>query len=241
MHWHYRIGRIFGIPIVIHVSFLIMLVVRAAWPLITGRGLRGALSDVFIVLSAFGFVFLHELGHAFEARQFGIRTRDIVFFPIGCAAEMHIPEEPREELRIAAAGPSVNFMFLLLLVPLAVAFGDKGIMGQALIAFAVINFVIMVFNLLPAFPLDGGRILRATLAMHFDRVRATWIAARIGQGFAVLLFVAGLKLGIALWFVAIFIAVLAQAEARITQMKADGLPVEEYETDADDKAFSLVE
>jgi Zn-dependent protease len=220
--WHYHIGKFAGIPIVIHVSFLAMLVVRAVWPFLTGKGLNGSVNDIALVLMAFGFVFLHELGHAFAARKYGIRTKDIVFFPIGCAAELHIPDDPKQELRIAIAGPAVNFVFAALLYPLYYYMNPETLMGKVVLYAFAVNLLIMVFNLLPAFPMDGGRILRALIALKFDRVKATWFAAAVAELFGVLFIVAGFKLGAGFFLIALFVMVFAPAEAYVTQNKAQG-------------------
>jgi Zn-dependent protease len=220
--WHLHVGRVLGVPIVIHLSFLFMLAARGIWPLLTGKGLNGALSNIVIIITAFALVFMHEFGHALEGKKHGIRTRDIVFFPIGCAAEMHIPENPRDELHIAFAGPRVNIVLALVLFPLVLLLGVDGFVSKAIFMLFLLNVLIAAFNLLPAFPMDGGRILRAFLAMRMDRVEATWIAARIAQGFAVLMFVSGFWLGFSMWLVAAFVAVMAQMEARMTEDIADG-------------------
>lgn len=221
--WHYHVGKVLGIPIVIHVTFLLMLVFRLIWPILMGQGLNGSISNVGLTALAFGCVFLHELGHAAAAKQFGIRTRDIVFFPIGCAAELLIPEEPRQELKIALAGPAVNLLLAILTFPLMFLFGGvESAAGKAAGIFFLVNVLILAFNMLPAFPMDGGRVLRSLLAMRFNRVKATWIAAGVAEVFAVLFFLAAFKFGASFFLIAAFVGIMALAEASVTQKKAEG-------------------
>lgn len=223
--WSWRIGRVAGIDIRIHAAFLILIAWAAAAPLLGGQGARAALLSVALVASVFGLVVLHELGHALTARRFGIGTRDITLLPIGGVAQLErAAYRPSEELLIALAGPAVNVGLVLPLLG-AVALSEGGLASLAIGAsqsswLAMLfwaNASLALFNLLPAFPLDGGRVLRALLALRLERVRATWIAARIGQAFAVGLGLLGLLGSPMLLLVALFVGFAAEMEARATQ------------------------
>jgi Zn-dependent protease len=184
-----------------------------------------AASRVIFVLLLFLCVVLHEFGHAFAAKAFGINTPDITLLPIGGVARLErMPEEPVQELIIAVAGPLVNVVIAL---GLFVAGGAQGLLnrstveGGGLIAqLLTINIMLVLFNLLPAFPMDGGRVLRALLATRLSYARATQVAATVGQGFA---FVFGF-LGLFgpnpfLLFIALFVYIGASQEAALAQMK----------------------
>jgi Zn-dependent protease len=190
----WRIGTAFGIGIYIHATFWILplMVVFQSWA--TG-GI--SLVGMWLVLLAgvMGCVILHELGHALMARHFGIRTRDITLYPIGGVARLErLSEKPTEELLIALAGPAVNVVIAALMVPLVgilslqvgfAAFWSTAL-GFFLVNLLVANLMLVGFNLIPAFPMDGGRVLRAILAMPLGRLRATEIAAKVSIGIAVL-------------------------------------------------------
>lgn len=206
MNWSFRIARVFGIELRVHATFLLLLLWIGSSQAIHG-GLANALGGVLIVLLVFGCVVLHELGHALAARRFGIRTPDITLLPIGGVAHLErIPENPREELVVAAAGPVVSAVLSALFWS-ASGFstlhwdrqgeGDSwGIASpNSLMTYLTsINLGLVLFNLLPAFPMDGGRILRACLSFRMGRPEATRLAAKIGQVLAVGLGVAGLLL-----------------------------------------------
>src|SRR5262249_36836735 len=149
-----------------------------------------ALSAVVMMLMAFACVLLHELGHALTARRFGIRTLDIVLLPIGGVARLdRMPERPREEILVAIAGPAVNLAIVLVLVAAGVARWPLRIeeLTRGPLPFLfLVNFAMLAFNLIPAFPMDGGRVLRALLATRMPYVRATRIASTVGQGIALL-------------------------------------------------------
>jgi Zn-dependent protease len=183
----------------------------------------------------FGTVVLHELGHALTARRFGIRTRDITLLPIGGIARLErIPDVPRQELLVALAGPAVNLVLaaLVLIVALGFSGADLGGMvdifsGGLLGRFAGVNLWLAAFNLIPAFPMDGGRALRALLAESTDYVRATRIAARLGQGLAILFALAGLFMNPMLLIIALFVWMGASAEASAVETRSvlAGVPV----------------
>ena len=214
MKW--KLGTLAGIGVYLHWSFWLL----PAWILFSGSGLTGALGSVLFVFAIFGCVVLHELGHALMARHYGIGTRDITLYPIGGVASlMRMPRRPSQELAIALAGPAVNVVIagLLFAVLIVVGIGSQGLVfniagGSFLINLLAVNIALVVFNMLPAFPMDGGRVLRAFLAMRKPYLRATEIAVRVGQVVAILLGLLGLMSGGTLIFIAMFVFLAAQAE-----------------------------
>ncbi|MCB9926027.1 MAG: site-2 protease family protein [Planctomycetaceae bacterium] len=209
-------GTLAGVGVYVHWSFWLL----PAWILFSGGGLAGALGSIFFVFAIFGCVVLHELGHALMARHYGIGTRDITLYPIGGVASLvRMPRRPSQELAIAIAGPAVNVVIagVLFAVLLVAGIGTQGLVfnvagGSFLINLLAVNVALVVFNMLPAFPMDGGRVLRAFLAMRRPYLRATEIAVRVGQFVAILLGILGLKSGGTLIFIAIFVYLAAQAE-----------------------------
>jgi Zn-dependent protease len=146
--------------------------------------------NVLLILAVFGCVLLHELGHALMARRFGIHTHDITLYPIGGVARLaRMPRAPGAELLIALAGPAVNFAIAAALTPLVVLgageTGSVSALGLFLNTLLEINLVLGLFNLIPAFPMDGGRVLRALLSSWLGRARATTVASRLGRSLAV--------------------------------------------------------
>jgi Zn-dependent protease len=215
MGWSWRIGRIAGIDIHVHYTFLLLL----AWVGVQHYAAHGDLGETMsglaFIVTLFGIVVLHELGHALTARRFGIRTRNIILLPIGGVAQLErMPEEPRQELLVALAGPAVNMVLaagLYVILALGQGLSPVGdslrIGGRFLEQLFWVNVSLAFFNLIPAFPMDGGRVLRALLALRMDRVRATAVAARIGQGIALLLVFLGffynpmlILIGLFVWF-----------------------------------------
>jgi Zn-dependent protease len=177
---------------------------------------------MLFVLTLFGCVVLHELGHALAARAFGIVTHGITLLPVGGVAQLdRIPREPAQECLVALAGPAVNVLIAALLLPL-VSIGSTVGDGPTLLGFGHsflerlmwVNLVLAGFNLLPAFPMDGGRILRATLAIHTDYVTATRWAKRLGQGAALVLALLGLWVNPMLVLIAAFVAFAGETEYR---------------------------
>jgi Zn-dependent protease/CBS domain-containing protein len=224
MGWSLPIVRIAGIQLRIHITFL-LLIVWLAFGYYAQGGSAVAASRVIFILLLFLCVVLHEFGHAFAAKAFGINTPDITLLPIGGVARLErMPEEPVQELIIAVAGPLVNVVIAL---GLFVAGGSQGLLnpstveGGGLIAqLLTINVILVLFNLLPAFPMDGGRVLRALLATRFSYARATQIAATVGQGFAFVFGFMGLfGPNPFLLFIALFVYIGASQEAALAQMK----------------------
>lgn len=228
MKWSFKIGRILGIDVYLHTTFLLLLgfVGVANW--LAGRSLEAVLSGVLFFGGLFLCVLLHEYGHALAARRYGIATRDITLLPIGGVARLErMPDKPAQELVVALAGPLVNVviaagLFLGLQLsdqwqPLASLTLTSGNLVERLLA---VNVFLILFNLLPAFPMDGGRVLRALLAMRMEYARATNIAATIGQGMALVFAAVGLFANPMLIFVAFFVWIGAAQEAAAAQMRS---------------------
>lgn len=194
MKWSLKIGRFLGIDVFVHFTFLLLLVFIGFVHWQATDSLAAAAGGMGFVLALFLCVLLHEYGHALAARRYGIRTRDITLLPIGGLARLEkMPEKPMQEFWVALAGPAVNVAIALLLFGGLAATGRLApadelslVAGPALQRLMAVNLFIVAFNLLPAFPMDGGRVLRAVLATALGRRRATAIAANIGQGMAIL-------------------------------------------------------
>lgn len=232
MAWSWKIGRLAGIQLYMHWTFLLLIAFIGYLYFSRGATLAAALLGIAFVLALFGCVVLHELGHALMARRFGVPTRDITLLPIGGMARMQrIPEHPTQELLVAIAGPAVNVVIAAIL---AVILGLMGQLGEAgytglleigrgnfLANLMWVNLILVVFNLLPAFPMDGGRVLRATLAYFLPYTTATTIAATAGQAMAMLFGFIGLIGGSPiLLFIALFVFLGASAESQQTQVRA---------------------
>jgi Zn-dependent protease len=231
-----RVARITGIDVYVHWTFLLLL----GYVMLNymSAGLAVALKWVLLVMLMFGCVLLHELGHALTAKRYGINTRDITMLPIGGVARLErMPREPSQELLVAAAGPAVNVVIAAILFAiLIVAYGriepsETFTRPGSFVAHLMItNVFLVLFNLLPAFPMDGGRMLRALLATRIDYVQATTIAARVGQVLAVIFAILGL-VGHQpfLFLIAVFVFIGAEAESRMVQITSTlrGLQVRE--------------
>jgi Zn-dependent protease len=234
MKWSWRLLTVAGIGVYVHVTFILLLV-WAGWMGFAPRHNWGDAFDyIGFILTLFVIVVLHELGHALMARRFGIGTKDITLLPIGGVARLErMPEKPKQELAVALAGPAVNVVLaILILAGLAVGahFTSWGHMlggGDGFFfRLVVVNIFLAAFNMLPAFPMDGGRVLRALLAIRMNYVRATRIAASIGQGMALLLGLAGLLGALGgvmnpfLILIAVFVWMGAAQEASMVEMKS---------------------
>ena len=233
MRWSTKIARVAGIGIYVHWTFWLLI----AWIALQGATSIAALRAVAMIFSVFACVVFHELGHALMARRYGIETHDITLLPIGGVARLErMPDEPRQELWVALAGPAVNVVIAAVLFavwwisgavePLVglQTFGD-----DFLADLTKVNLFLVVFNLIPAFPMDGGRVLRALLATHFDYMFATQFAASVGQGIAILFALAGLLIP-GMWmmlFIALFVYLGAQQESHAAGVKSllRGVPV----------------
>lgn len=235
MRWSWKLGTFGGISVYLHGTFLLLLAWMLLANLLAGLETREILGELLFVSLIFGCVVLHELGHAWMARRFGIPTRDITLYPIGGVARMHrIPREPHQELLIALAGPAVNaviatglFVALASGSQLQVAEPIRLVGGSIPGKLLWMNVAMAVFNLVPAYPMDGGRILRALLAARMEYTRATIVAAHVGQALAFAFALAGLIFNPFLIFIAFFVFVGAAEEAAHVQAEAafHGVPV----------------
>lgn len=235
MKWQWKLGRFAGIDVFVHATFLLLVgwVGYSHW--LESQDWGKVLNGILFILALFLCVVLHEYGHALTARRYGIKTRDITLYPIGGMARLErMPERPVEELWVALMGPAVNlvvaavlFVYLVStnsLVPLSeISVGSGSFVERLLVA----NVSLVLFNIIPAFPMDGGRVLRALLAMRMDYVRATQIAAFIGQGMAFFLGFIGLFGNPFLLFIALFVWIGASQEAGMVQARSSmgGIPV----------------
>jgi Zn-dependent protease/predicted transcriptional regulator len=233
--WSWHLGRLFGIEVRVHATFLVLLAWVAFSHVLHGHDLGVALGGVAYVVAVFAIIVMHELGHALIARRFGIATRDITLLPIGGVARLErMPTKPSQELLVAIAGPAVNVVLAVLLFGVLSAMGAAGdiaqwsIVGGPFVAKLMwTNIGLAVFNLLPAFPMDGGRVLRALVALRTDYLRATDIAASVGQAVALVFGLVGLFSNPFLVFIALFVWVGAQEEAAMAHVRASlaGVPV----------------
>jgi Zn-dependent protease len=238
MKWSLRVGEFAGIGVYLHFTFLFLLgwIALAAW-LQTGSAAAAAATAGFAI-ALFVSVVLHEYGHALMARRFGIPTRDITLLPIGGVARLErMPTEPRQEMLVALAGPLVNIVIaasIWLWLPMLTGFGAElgwalglGGSGEASVGLTVflerlaqVNVFLALFNLIPAFPMDGGRVLRAALAMRTSYPSATAIAAAIGRMAAVVFGLVGLVTNPFLVLIAVFVWIAAGQEAQMVRMRA---------------------
>ena len=225
--WSFQLARIAGIDVRVHVTFFLLL----AWfgfIYYSDGGWTAMVSGLFFIVLLFGCVVLHEFGHALAAKAYGIRTPDITLLPIGGVARLErFPDKPWQELVVALAGPAVNVVIVLGLYIVLGSFFNildladiAGGRGNLLVKLLAINVILVVFNLLPAFPMDGGRVLRALLAMRMKHARATRIAAVVGQAMAVGFGLLGVLGGNPfLIFIAVFVFFGAQTEANYAVYK----------------------
>ena len=236
MNWSLKLFKVKGIDIKVHLTFVLILIWAAyRWSVSTGEGLQGAIFGIVATLLLFLSVTLHELGHSLQAIKFGVKVRDITLMPMGGLAQMEsIPEDPNKELRIALAGPLVNFGIAALLIGLGALLDARALLSfdeliaslgrvswSGLLAYLTsANLMLGLFNLIPAFPMDGGRVLRALLARKMDHAKATNIAAQIGQGLALLMGLWGFMSGSwTLVLIAIFVWMGAGQESQGAQIK----------------------
>ncbi len=235
MKWSWKLGEFAGIGVYMHATFLLLL----AWVGVTywnvGQSIEAVLFGIGFILAIFFCVVLHEFGHALTARRYGIRTRDITLLPIGGVARLErMPDKPIQELWVALAGPAVNLVIAALLILAILAVGGfeplgglNMISGPILERLLIVNVILVVFNMIPAFPMDGGRVLRALLALRLDYTRATQVAAGLGQAIALLFGFLGLFANPLLLFIAFFVWIGAAQESSMAQMRSSlgGIPV----------------
>jgi Zn-dependent protease len=249
MRWSYTIARIAGTEVKVHLTFLLLLgwIAYYVW---SAAGPAAALGYTLFFVAFFLCIVLHEFGHITMARRFGVRTPDVILLPIGGVARLErIPEAPRQELLVALAGPAVTVAIIVVLLAIALATGESaaGILETAqgwvqalagrsegpadvtfLVQLLILNAAVLAFNLIPAFPLDGGRVLRALLAGRLGLARGTRIAGAIGQMFALALGVAGFILPQPIWLLVaffIFLGAGSEASAVATRLAGRGLTV----------------
>ena len=235
MKWQWKLGRFLGIDVYVHATFLLLIgwVGYSYW--LQHGTIAQVVNGIIFILALFLCVVLHEYGHALTARKYGIKTRDITLYPIGGVARLErMPDKPIEELWVALMGPAVNVVIAGILFALLAATGKLTPLtsltiasGSFLMRLMVINITLVLFNLIPAFPMDGGRVLRAILAMRMDYVHATQVAASIGQGIAFLFGFIGMFSNPFLLFIAFFVYIGASQEASMALMKnsISGIPV----------------
>jgi Zn-dependent protease/predicted transcriptional regulator len=229
----FKLGRAFGIDVKIHWTFFLLLIFFAFVGFQGTRSPLGALMTMGLIVALFFCVLLHEYGHSLVAQRLGIEIRDITLLPIGGLARMKsLPEKPADEVKIAIAGPLVNLVLAPIFFGIALLLGAdfsagpnllwvaQGSLGNVFAYLGLLNVVLAVFNLVPAFPMDGGRVLRGLLATRLGPVRATDVASAVGQFFAFAFFLIGLLSGnLLLALVAVFIFFGANGEAQMVRQR----------------------
>jgi Zn-dependent protease/predicted transcriptional regulator len=226
--WSFRIGKLLGIDVYVHFTFILLLGFIGISQWIKTGDMAATLTGLAFIAALFACVVLHEFGHCLTARRYGIVTHDITLLPIGGLARLErMPERPLQELWVALAGPAVNVLIAALIIAGLAATSSfvptvpSGITGDSFLQqLAAVNLVLALFNLLPAFPMDGGRVLRALLATRLDYVKATGIAARIGQFLAMALGFIGLFSNPFLVFIALFVWIGAEQEYGMVKIKS---------------------
>ena len=228
MRWSFKIAKLAGTDIFIHLTFFLLLtwVAFIQWKL--NGSIGAALSGIVFILAIFACIVLHEMGHALAARKYGIRTQDIILLPIGGVARLEkMPDRPIQELWVALAGPAVNVVIVALLavylwITNTLTPDNQLMMTTAAFVERIIgvNIFLILFNMIPAFPMDGGRVLRALLATRLAYIRATRISANLGQSIALLFGVIGLFYNPILLFIAFFVWMGAAQETRMVRMKS---------------------
>jgi Zn-dependent protease/CBS domain-containing protein len=228
MKWSLKIGRFAGIDVYMHVTFLLLVSWVALLHWKQGQSITAVVAGIAFILTVFLCVVLHEFGHALTARRYGIKTRDIILLPIGGVARLErLPTNPFQELWVALAGPAVNVVIaigLFLWLNFTASFEPIQKLtvttGPFVERIMAVNLFLVAFNMIPAFPMDGGRVLRAILATRKEYSRATQIAATIGQGIAVFFGFIGLFYNPFLLFIAFFVWIGAAQEASMAHMSS---------------------
>ena len=225
MSWSIRLFRVRETEVRLHLTFLLLLLWIGFVHYRQGGG-DAAVRGIVYILALFGCVLLHEFGHVLAARRYGIRTPDITLLPIGGVARLQrMPDKPAEELVVALAGPAVNVVIALVLFVVVGGWRSPGAVpiesptADLATKLLVVNVWLVLFNMIPAFPMDGGRVLRAVLATRMNYARATSIAARTGQLLAFVFGFLGLLYNPFLIFIALFIYIGAAQESAATQMR----------------------
>jgi Zn-dependent protease/CBS domain-containing protein len=227
----FKIGRAFGIDVKVHWTFFLLLAFFAFAGYQGSGSALDALVTALVIVALFICVVLHEFGHSLVARRLGIETQDITLLPIGGVARLKsLPERPMDEVKVAIAGPLVNVVLAPIFFGIAILLGASPLdpadlleggnsVGQIFAYLGLINVALFVFNLIPAFPMDGGRVLRGLLATRLGAVRATDISSAVGQVFALGFFVVGLLSNFLLALVALFIFFGATGEAQLVRQR----------------------
>lgn len=237
MKWSIKLGRMLGIDVYLHVTFLLLLAVLGMVYWLAHGSIAAVLAGLGFLVALFACVLLHEYGHALAARRFGIATRDITLLPIGGIARLErMPDKPAQEMWVALAGPAVNVVIAGALAVWLTVTGSwqpletlSMTSGNFIERLLVVNLGLVIFNMIPAFPMDGGRVLRALLAMRLEYAHATRISATVGQALAIVFGFAGLFSNPLLILIAVFVWIGASQEAAATDLKASigDLPVRE--------------
>jgi len=227
-----QIAKLFGIPVYLHWSFGLIII----WIMYSGQSGGLEWSETawmgLLFMALFGCVVLHEFGHALSARHYGVKTHDIILSPIGGIARLdRLPDKPFHEFVVAIAGPLVNVAIALLLAPYLFLMTDKGINieGDQLTLFSkpsnflpllfLLNISLAVFNMLPAFPMDGGRIFRSLMSIKFGRTRATQYATYLGQAIAIAFIALGVyRPNMIIAFIGVFVFFTASSENRMVKL-----------------------
>jgi len=235
MRWSLKLARLAGIDVYIHFTFFFLLTWVAFIYWKQNESVGAAVLGVAFILAIFACVVLHELGHALTARKYGIKTKDIILLPIGGVARLErMPDRPIQELWVALAGPAVNVVIAAALAAYLHVTSSLASVTQITVStfpfierLMAVNIFLVLFNLIPAFPMDGGRVLRALLATRLPYARATRISASLGQGIAVLFGILGLFYNPMLLLIAVFVWIGAAQESGLSQMKSalGGIPV----------------
>lgn len=222
----FRLGSVSSFVIYLHWTLLVMFAAIFGLFMFRGASVGAALVAMLLIILVFASVILHELGHAFVARNFGIGTRDITMYPIGGIARLERnPSNAKEEFWIAVAGPAVN---LAIALAIGLVVKSRGLLVPAADVFALgtnmwttlmwMNVALAAFNLIPAFPMDGGRVLRAGLASTMSYKAATNIATLVGQALAIIFFLAGMvNLNLIMMFIGVFVFAAARQEAQLNR------------------------
>lgn len=245
MKWSFKIARFAGIDVSVHLTFFLLLLWFAIISWQQSQQIAAVISSLAFIIVLFTCVLLHEFGHALTARHFGYKTRGITLLPIGGVASLEkMPDEPRQEILVALAGPGVNVVIAAILFVIIsmgsnipsvddISNGDIPFLYQVM----MINIILALFNLLPAFPMDGGRVLRAALAFFMPHNQATQKAAKIGQGFAILLMITGLfyspwmiLIGVFIWFAASAEANMENIQTSLFDMNARQAMLSDFQT-----------
>jgi Zn-dependent protease/predicted transcriptional regulator len=224
-----KIGVVKGIGVYIHWTFFLLLG-WVAWGEFSETGLMSSvMNEILLVMSVFLCVLLHEFGHALMAAKYHVPTKDITLLPIGGVARLErMPEHPRQEFFVAIAGPAVNVGIIIVLIPV-ILFGKGWPIALDMIEYdsnsfvmnlLLVNLSLIVFNLIPAFPMDGGRVFRSLLAMKLSRLKATQIAVYTGQLIAIGFFIAGIYFNPMLMLIAVFVFMGAQTELKMIEKQA---------------------